>query len=291
MSGSPPRCSSFDRWAAARVGIEWCHDHLERWHAFARTRSPEAFAAARRRATRAAALLGALPDGLAFEDRALTEAVARQEPRWRSRLEARRAGLGTAFARQLDTYQLVELHAVAGTSPDEELIKLFHEHVCRSQATYLVSEGGRLARTELPRGRYKSKANHPPPCGIGHDPYVEAGAVDEAMRQLVAELAHDAFASAHPAVQTAYALHSLLAIHPFADGNGRVARALASIYLLRALSLPFFVEASDRRPYLDALRRADAGDVQPLVGFVARRGRETISFALHDTADARSRPA
>jgi Fic/DOC family protein len=272
-------CSDFDRWVGARVDTRWWRDHEERWAAFARTHSPDTFAAARRRATRTAALLGALPDRLVFEDDALTRAVACEEPGWRTGLVGREPGLPAAFALQLETYRLLELLAVAGRPPDEALVKLLHELVCRSQATYSVSEGGRLVQQTLPRGRYKSRANHSP-SAPGSPRYVDVGAVDDAMGHFVAELARDAFASAHPVVQGAYALHTLLAIHPFADGNGRVARALASIYLLRALSLPFFVEGSERRPYLDALRRADTDDVQPLVGFVTRRCCATIALAL-----------
>jgi hypothetical protein len=283
-------CSDFDRWAGARVDAKWWRDHEERWRAFARTDAPDTFAAARRRAIRTAALLGALPDRLAFEDGALTRTVACEEPGWRTALAGREPGLPTAFARQLETYRLLELRAVAGRPPDEALVKLLHELVCCSQATYLVSEGGRLVRQALPPGRYKTRTNSSPP-EPGSPRYADVGAVDDAMGHFVAELARDAFASAQPVVQGAYALHTLLAIHPFADGNGRVARALASIYLLRALSLPFFVEASERRPYLDALRRADTDDVRPLVGFVARRCCRTISLALDGALAAAPRHA
>jgi hypothetical protein len=279
-------CSDFDPWAVAAVDSEWQQDHEERWRAFARTGSPEAFAAARRSATRAAALLGAFPDGLRLEDHTLTRVVAHERKGWRAGLERRRAGLPAAFALQLGTYRVVELRAIAGTPPDEDFVKRLHQLVCGGQTTYLVSNGGRLAREELPRGRYKRLANHSR-SGRGCPRYVDVDAVDDAMPRFVAELGGDAFASAHPAVQAAYVLHTLLVIHPFADGNGRVSRALASIYLLRALSLPFFVESHGRGPYLEALRCADAGEVQPLIGFVARQCAETMCFALDRTVDLR----
>lgn len=69
-------------------------------------------------------------------------------------------------------------------------------------------------------------------------------------------------------LQAAYSHHALTAVHPFADGNGRVARLVASIWLLRRVSVPLWVETTDRDRYLDVLSAADRGDHQPLLRFV-----------------------
>jgi Fic family protein len=53
------------------------------------------------------------------------------------------------------------------------------------------------------------------------------------MARLVAELGSERFIKAHPIAQASYTHYCLAAIHPFADGNGRVARAVASTYLYR----------------------------------------------------------
>lgn len=68
----------------------------------------------------------------------------------------------------------------------------------------------------------------------------------------------------------------LVWIHPFANGNGHHSRMMADV-LLRSLGQPAFtwggggqlVAANDvRSRYLAALRAADLGDYQPLLGFV-----------------------
>ena len=68
--------------------------------------------------------------------------------------------------------------------------------------------------------------------------------------------------------------HRLVAIHPFANGNGRTARFIADL-LIQRLGGPVFtwgrVSLTDvgetRRRYIAALRAADDHDVGPLLAF------------------------
>jgi Fic-DOC domain mobile mystery protein B len=68
--------------------------------------------------------------------------------------------------------------------------------------------------------------------------------------------------------------HRLVAIHPFANGNGRHARLIADVIAQR-MGRPIFtwgganiVQAGDfRRSYIDALRAADKNDIRPLLMF------------------------
>jgi Fic family protein len=64
---------------------------------------------------------------------------------------------------------------------------------------------------------------------------------------------------------TAFDAHfRLTAIHPFGDGNGRAARLLMNLLLIRAGYPPIAVRPEDRSFYLDALERGSlAGDLQP----------------------------
>jgi Fic family protein len=86
--------------------------------------------------------------------------------------------------------------------------------------------------------------------------------VEEYVRQLVEWLNTS---TVSPPLAAA-AIHSWLTIiHPFEDGNGRVARLLANIVLIRARWPPLIIRASDRLQYLDALSQSDeAGDILPL---------------------------
>ncbi len=58
--------------------------------------------------------------------------------------------------------------------------------------------------------------------------------------------------------------HRFVSIHPFADGNGRIARFLLSQQARELLNYTRRVILDDRRPYFDALARADKGDYSKL---------------------------
>ncbi|MDX8405780.1 MAG: mobile mystery protein B, partial [Mariprofundus sp.] len=70
--------------------------------------------------------------------------------------------------------------------------------------------------------------------------------------------------------------HRLVAIHPFANGNGRHARMIADLLLEKKLDAIRFcwggheiAEANEcRQRYIQALQEADRGDYLPLLAFV-----------------------
>lgn len=78
----------------------------------------------------------------------------------------------------------------------------------------------------------------------------------------------------------AYLHHRFVAIHPFLDGNGRVARLLMNLYLIRHGYTPVIVQTGDRQRYYDALRQADEGNVGPFTIFVAHAINDALSQTL-----------
>ncbi|MBN1389303.1 MAG: Fic family protein [Candidatus Thermoplasmatota archaeon] len=58
-------------------------------------------------------------------------------------------------------------------------------------------------------------------------------------------------------------------IHPFVDGNGRVARELMNFILQRSGYPPLIIEMSDREEYLKRLKMADEGDPRPFIELLA----------------------
>lgn len=67
-------------------------------------------------------------------------------------------------------------------------------------------------------------------------------------------------------------------IHPFDDGNGRMARLLANIALIRSDYPPLLLRSSaDRGEYLDALAASDDGDIFPLYDMFGRSVRRLVT--------------
>ena len=88
--------------------------------------------------------------------------------------------------------------------------------------------------------------------------------------------------------ETAFAAHRrLVEIHPFNDGNGRTARLLMNLLLIRAGYVPVAVRPEDRKGYLDALEHAslteDAGPFQILMHERLKATLEDYLGALRET--------
>jgi Fic family protein len=79
----------------------------------------------------------------------------------------------------------------------------------------------------------------------------------------------------------------LTAVHPFSDGNGRTARLLMNLMLIRGGYPPIAVRPEDRKAYLDALERASlADDLQPLQGLMHARLDATLGEYLSALQEA-----
>ncbi|MDD5143409.1 Fic family protein [Methanoregula sp.] len=68
---------------------------------------------------------------------------------------------------------------------------------------------------------------------------------------------------------SAFLHHRFVAIHPFIDGNGRIARLLGNLFLLRHGYPPIVLEQKNRLQYYRALRDADLGNPEPFTRFIA----------------------
>src|SRR5690606_10593168 len=66
-----------------------------------------------------------------------------------------------------------------------------------------------------------------------------------------------------------YCHWSIARIHPFTDGNGRMSRVLQDLFFLRHRLVPAPIPFQQVDDYYESLQRADGGDPQPFVEFVA----------------------
>src|SRR5690606_5454992 len=115
----------------------------------------------------------------------------------------------------------------------KELHALFTRHQTTTDA---ITPTGQPIHVSLVRGAYKPRPNNPlRRDGLVHE-YCPPEHVSAEMERLI-EIYH-ALPPELPEVRAAWLHHRFTQIHPFQDGNGRVARALASFEFIRAGLLP-----------------------------------------------------
>lgn len=75
----------------------------------------------------------------------------------------------------------------------------------------------------------------------------------------------------HPLIIAATFHYKFIRIHPFDDGNGRMARILMNLILMQYGYPPAIIKKEQREnEYLVALREADSGSVEPFIEFIGK---------------------
>lgn len=160
-------------------------------------------------------------------------------------------------------------------------VKELHAQMTRNQESVAAIDSiGRLVEVRLVHGAYKTRPNNPTRTNGSLHEYCPPEQVSSEMDRLVALHAeHD---SVPPEVEAAWLHHRLTQIHPFQDGNGRVARALATLVFIKSGWFPLVIRdtSSERECYIDALEVADGGDLRPLVSLFAAAQKKAFVQAL-----------
>lgn len=164
-------------------------------------------------------------------------------------------------------------------------IKELHAMLLRSQAsTEGIDTLGRQVEVSLIKGDWKIQPNYPVREGVTYK-YCPPEHVASEMDRLVKIHGEHVDEMVPAEVQAAWLHHRFTQIHPFQDGNGRVARAITSFVLVKSGLFPLVVRRTDRTSYLNALEAADNGDLKLLVDLIVRlqRGQFAKSTAMSET--------
>lgn len=84
----------------------------------------------------------------------------------------------------------------------------------------------------------------------------------------------------HPSVLAAFVHHRFVNIHPFDDGNGRLARILMNLILMKNGYPPAIVRLKERSDYYQALNQADRNEYVPLVEFLGEAVSDSMNLYL-----------
>jgi len=145
-------------------------------------------------------------------------------------------------------------------------IRELHAILMQHVKTHRVQDQfGNFFDADLQAGVYKSLPNNPKRNGSVHE-YCPPEHVACEMDRLDALHAEHVQRGLPAEVQAAWIHHAFTQIHPFSDGSGRVARAIASLVFIRGGSFPLVVNRDDRADYIGALEIAGAGNLRDMIG-------------------------
>lgn len=147
--------------------------------------------------------------------------------------------------------------------------------------TQAQDSSGKPIQKRATPGEYKTQPNHVLlPNGEIHQ-YVEPIQVQPQMQELV-EWIDRSTQKTNPIVVAAITHYNLVRIHAFDDGNGRGARILTNLILMKNHYFPVVIRSEKKRKYLETLHQADAGDISPFIEYVTEELIETLERVLVD---------
>lgn len=157
-----------------------------------------------------------------------------------------------------------------------ELQATITRHQVASEA---VDQFGNHIKIPLLRGAFKEFPNNPVREDGSLHEYCPPVHVDSEIENLLGWFSQYVD-SEDPILVTAWFHHRFAQVHPYQDGNGRVARALSTLVLLKSSLLPVVVDRDARSEYIRALEAADRGNLSPLVSQFANLEKRAILQAL-----------
>ena len=171
---------------------------------------------------------------------------------------------------------------VRGQRPiSTSFIRDLHALMTRRQTTATGKDQfGNDVETPLLHGEWKLLPNNPTRVNGSIHEYCPPEQVASEMDRLIQlHVQHEAMA-VPPEIEAAWLHHRFAQIHPFQDGNGRVARTLASLVFIKAGWFPLVVTRDDRERYIEALEEADGGSLSALVVLFSALERKAFVNAL-----------
>ncbi|MEO5346150.1 MAG: Fic family protein [Magnetococcus sp. YQC-9] len=163
----------------------------------------------------------------------------------------------------------------------ESYIRELHAEFTRQQESIPAeTPDGRRIEVKLLKGEYKQQPNNPRREDGFFHPYCPPEFVSDEMECLLAWYHRHVHNRTPPEVLAAFLHHRFTQIHPFQDGNGRVARALSSLVFIKHGLFPLVIRDEERRVYIEALEQADQGRLKSLCDLFVRGQRRSILKAL-----------
>ncbi|MBN1969576.1 MAG: Fic family protein [Candidatus Delongbacteria bacterium] len=161
-------------------------------------------------------------------------------------------------------------------------IKELHQLITKNQdTTAAINSLGEHVNVELLKGEFKKHENNPRREDGTVFIYCPPIQVDSEMENLITIYKELKEKEINPIILAAWFHHAFTQIHPFQDGNGRMARLLASLILIQSGLFPFTVKRNEKVQYIKALENADNNEPLLLVDFFSTIQKRNIEAILN----------
>lgn len=144
-----------------------------------------------------------------------------------------------------------------------------------------ITQDGQHTQREIQVGDYKK---HPNTVILPNGEKFEFASVTDTpilMGELINWYREEEAKDVFPPFAIAALFHyKFVRIHPFDDGNGRIARLLMNYILLKHNLPPVVVKSSDKSNYLTALNKADTGDLDSFIYYIAKQLEWSLDLSI-----------
>jgi Fic family protein len=164
----------------------------------------------------------------------------------------------------------------------KSFILQLHQLITKNQDySEAINTLGQQVRVPLLKGKFKENENNPRRSDGTKFIYCPPVHVESEIEKLIEIYNKLEESKVAPIIISAWFHHAFSVIHPFQDGNGRLARLLASLILIRHGLFPFTVKRNEKKRYIEALENADKGNPNDLVVFFSDIQKRNIEAILN----------
>lgn len=133
-----------------------------------------------------------------------------------------------------------------------------------------ITPEGNPTRRKIEVGKYKTHPNHVITVTGETFYFATPEETPAKMRELIEWFRSErAKPDVNPIILAALFHYRFIRIHPFDDGNGRVARILMNFILMQFGYPPVIIKTEDNENYYAVLRLADADQLEPFIEYIA----------------------
>jgi len=135
--------------------------------------------------------------------------------------------------------------------------------------TKAVTPDGQSTKRKIAIGRYKTQPNHVITVTEETFYFATPEETPAKMQELIEWFRKEKEKpDVNPIILAALFHYRFIRIHPFDDGNGRVARILMNFILMQFGYPPVIIKTEDKENYYAVLRLADADELEPFVEYI-----------------------